>query len=165
MLRDAGFSTVASHPNVAGFWNRTHAYQLVGFDTYWSKPQFDTTDSVGNFLLDHSYYEQVFDQLQTIEQRPVFNYMLTIHGHLPYPTNERYPDRVTVGGDSDLLKGYINHLYYKSRDLMDMLEQLRKDDPEALIVVFGDHLPFLGPNYGLYKEYRQAHVGSRRLHR
>jgi len=152
MLKQLGYRTIASHPNVAGFWNRTHAYHLTGFDTYWSKADFDTSDAVGNFVLDHSYYEQVFDKLQDENSEPVFNYMLTIHGHLPYPTNEQYPDRVRSGLESGLLKGYLNHVYYKSRDLMAMLETLRADDPNSLIVIFGDHLPFLGPNYSIYTD-------------
>ncbi len=52
--------TIASHPNVPGFWNRTHAYNLVGFDTYLSKNDFDLSDSVDNLLLDHSYYDAFY---------------------------------------------------------------------------------------------------------
>ena len=153
VLRAAGYRTVASHPNVAGFWNRTHAYRLTGFDEYLAKSRFDTTDSVGNLLLDHSYYDQVFEQLGPLDEGPpLFNYMLTYHGHLPYPSGENYPDRVQAGRDVPLLQGYLNHLWYKSRDLMKRLETLRAEDPDALIVVFGDHLPFLGPNYGVHDE-------------
>ncbi|MEE9321288.1 MAG: LTA synthase family protein [Granulosicoccus sp.] len=153
VLAEAGFHTVASHPNVAGFWNRTHAYKLTGFKDYLSKSRYDTSDSVGTFLLDHSYYEQTFDLLGKLAEGPVFNYMVTYHGHLPYPTNENYPDMIKAGRDDEaLLHGYLNQLWYKSRDLMTMLEQLRSDDPDALIVLFGDHLPFLGPNYGVYDE-------------
>lgn len=155
VLASLGYKTIASHPNVAGFWNRTHAYNLVGFDTYWSKSDFDTSDSVGNFVLDHSYYSQVFDKLDTEADRPVFNYMLTIHGHLPYPRNERYPDVVNAGKESYLLQGYLNHIYYKSRDLMDMLPRLRADDPDALIIIFGDHLPNLGKNYAVYTDIKK----------
>ena len=152
LLADAGYRTVASHPNVPGFWNRTHAYRLTGFDEYLSKSSFDTTDSVGSFMLDHAFYEQVFEQLGTADPRPVFNYMLTYHGHLPYPNSPAYPDRVAPGREAPLLNGYLNHLWYKSRDLVERLEVLREEDPDALIVAFGDHLPFLDPNYGVYTE-------------
>lgn len=156
VLADAGYQTVASHPNVAGFWNRTLAYKLVGFEDYLSKSSFDLEDSVEGLLLDHSFFEQVDQQLARIgTDRPVFNYMLTYHGHLPYPTNDNYPDQIKpgeAGKDSTLLNGYLNQVWYKSRDLMVRVEKLRKDDPTALIVMFGDHLPFLGPNYGVYTE-------------
>ena len=35
---------------------------------------------------------------------------------------------------------------------MERLAILREEDPDALIVAFGDHLPFLDPNYGVYTE-------------
>ena len=158
VLSSLGYESIASHPNVAGFWNRTLAYNLIGFDQYWSKSEFDTSDAVGNFVLDHSFYDQVFDKISKTgnidneKQSPVFNYMLTLHGHLPYPTNDNYPDMVNAGKDSKLLQGYLNHVYYKSRDLMAMLDTLRSDDPEALIVIFGDHLPYLGKNYDVYTD-------------
>ncbi|MFK8079784.1 MAG: sulfatase-like hydrolase/transferase [Granulosicoccus sp.] len=153
LLGQAGYHTLASHPNVPGFWNRTNAYQLVGFDEYLSKAQFDMTDSIDTLLLDHSMYQQVFEHIDQLDlPGPVFNYMLTYHGHLPYPSNEAYPDQVKPGKESVLLNGYLNQIWYKSRDLMERLAILRKADPDALIVIFGDHLPFLGPNYGVYTE-------------
>lgn len=153
VLAKAGYQSLASHPNIPGFWNRTSAYQLIGFEQYLSKQDFDLEDSVGGLLLDHSYYDQVFAKLEEQqESRPVFNYMLTYHGHLPYPNGPDYPDQVMAGGDSPLLQGYLNHLWYKSRDLMERLNKLKQSDPTALIVIFGDHLPFLGNNFAVYDE-------------
>ena len=152
LLRDAGYRTVASHPNVPGFWNRTHAYRLTGFDEYLSVADFDTSDSVGNFMLDHAFYEQLFERLGPLDARPVFNYALTYHGHLPYPNSPDYPDQVAPGREAPLLNGYLNHVWYKSRDLVERLAILREEDPNGLIVAFGDHLPFLDPNYGVYTE-------------
>ena len=153
LLGKAGYATLASHPNVPGFWNRTNAYHHIGFETYLSKADFDMSDSVDNLLTDQSLYSQVFDYIDRAKtDKPVFNYMLTYHGHLPYPSSEKYPDKVSAGKDSNLLHGYLNQLWYKSRHLMDRLRILRAQDPDALIVIFGDHLPFLGPNYGVYTE-------------
>jgi len=152
MLSAAGYQSIASHPNVAGFWNRTHAYNLIGFDEYWNKAHFDTSDAVGNFVLDHSFYDQVFERFEQLDDRPTFNYMLTLFGHLPYPLNDDYPAVIKTGKESKLLEGYVNHLYYKTRDLMLMLKELRARDPNALIVIFGDHLPNLGGNYGVYTD-------------
>ena len=153
IMNQLGYRTVASHPNVPGFWNRTNAYQLIGFDEYISKTHFDLTDSVDTLLMDHSMYEQVFKYLDEARvSAPVFNYMLTYHGHLPYPSSENYPDKISAGKGSALLHGYLNQIWYKSRALMQQLNLLRQKDPDALIVIFGDHLPFLGPNYGVYTE-------------
>lgn len=153
LLADAGYRTIASHPNVPGFWNRNNAYPLIGFDEYLSKENFDMSDSVGTLLMDRSMYAQVYSHIEkTVQDEPVFNYMLTYYGHLPYPSSEAYPDKISAGQDSVLLHGYLNQIWYKSRDLMERIDILRREDPDALIVAFGDHLPFLGQNYGVYTQ-------------
>jgi len=48
--------------------------------------------------------------------------MLTYHGHLPYPSDPAFPDKLQSAKDDEtLLNGYLNHLWYKSRDLMNEL--------------------------------------------
>lgn len=153
LLAETGYRTIASHPNVPGFWNRSNAYPLIGFDEYLSKDDFDMSDSVDNLLMDSSMYTQVYSHIEeTQSDQPVFNYMLTYFGHLPYPSSDAYPDKVTAGQDSVLLHGYLNQVWYKSRDFMERIEILRREDPDALIVALGDHLPFLGQNYGVYTQ-------------
>jgi hypothetical protein len=144
-----GYRTIVSHPNVAAFWNRVNAYERIGFDTYWSKADFVLDDMNREFLSDASLYRQVMNKLDPLltDGTPVFNFILTYFGHLDYPLNERRPVRVTSDSDNGLLERYANTLYYKSRELMAFLETLRQRDPDSLIVLFGDHLPFLGPNF------------------
>ncbi|MEW6220045.1 MAG: hypothetical protein AB1634_11000 [Thermodesulfobacteriota bacterium] len=50
------------------------------------------------------------------------------------------------------MEAYANTIYYKSRELMVLLGELRRLDPQGLIVVFGDHLPFLGYDFAGYAE-------------
>jgi len=144
-----GYRTIASHPNVAAFWNRVNAYERIGFDTYWSVKDFVLDDVNREFLSDVSLYRQVLEKIDPLLQAgtPVFDFILTYFGHLDYPLNERRPDVITSTSDNSLLQRYANTLYYKSRELMDFLGELRRRDPDSLIIVFGDHLPFLGPNF------------------
>lgn len=147
LLHGDGYRTIASHPNIAAFWNRVNAYQRIGFDTYWSLNDFATDDMNRDFLSDSSMYRQVMEKIstQTDSAQPLFNYMLTFFGHLDYPLNEQRP--AVIKADSKMVQDYANTMYYKSRELMSFLKQLRARDPESLIVLFGDHLPFLGPNF------------------
>jgi phosphoglycerol transferase MdoB-like AlkP superfamily enzyme len=148
-LGSDGYRTLVSHPNVASFWNRVNAYERIGFDTYWSINDFELDDMNRGFLSDASLYRQVLEKIDPLLQdsAPVFNYILTYFGHLDYPLNERRPIQVTSSSANSLLERYVNTLYYKSRELMVFLKELRRRDPDALIILFGDHLPFLGPNF------------------
>ena len=153
ILRAAGFRTVASHPNKPQFWNRTNAYQRLGFETFWSREQFDLDDRNGDPLSDRSLHAQVARMLaETDDGRPVFDYIVTFDGHWPFDAGPRRPQRIRTRSSTPEVEAYANTLYYKSREMMDAIEYWRREDPESLIVVFGDHLPILGWNPGGFVE-------------
>ena len=154
-LRSQGYSTFVSHPNSPAFWNRVNVYRRIGFNTYWALPDFEQDDMNRNFLGDSSLYRQMLEKLDTrlTGEAPVFDYIVTIFGHLDYPFNSSRPKVISVSGDNKMLEDYANQMYYKSRELMTFLAQLRQRDPDSLIVMFGDHLPFLGSNFGGYTEH------------
>ncbi|MEW6519001.1 MAG: LTA synthase family protein [Thermodesulfobacteriota bacterium] len=153
-LAAEGYTTVASHPNVAMFWNRVHAYRRVGFQNYWSRDSFALDDMNREFLSDASLYRQVLTRIQPLLESgvPMLNYVLTFFGHQDYPLGPARPPVISATSASPLVESYANTIYYKSRELMDFLEVLRQLDPHGLIVLFGDHLPFLGHNYEAFVE-------------
>jgi len=153
LLREAGFRTIASHPNVPGFWNRYTAYGRLGFETFWAADEMDLSDSNGPFLADRSLHSQVSAKLAaTADDRPLFNYIVTIDGHWMYDPSAARPPVIDSKSQIPEVRDYANMLHYKSRQMMDAIEAIRRDDPDALIVVFGDHLPMLGRNFAGYVE-------------
>lgn len=153
-LAEAGYRSFASHPNAAPFWNRINAYRRVGFEQYWSDRDFILDDMNGEFLSDASLFRQVLDRVgpELSGAQPVFNYVLTYFGHLDYPLNSARPEVIKANTDNALVQAYANTVYYKSREVMGFVKALRKRDPDAIIVMFGDHLPSLGWNHGGYTE-------------
>jgi phosphoglycerol transferase MdoB-like AlkP superfamily enzyme len=153
-LAEEGYATLASHPNVAMFWNRVHAYRRVGFQHYWSKDHFELDDMNREFLSDASLYRQVMSRIQPLLESgvPMLNYILTFFGHQDYPLGPERPPVITAASAEPLVEAYANTIYYKSRELMDFLDELLQVDPNGLIVLFGDHLPFLGNNYEAFVE-------------
>jgi phosphoglycerol transferase MdoB-like AlkP superfamily enzyme len=149
LLAEHGYATLASHPNIPVFWNRINAYRRVGFDTYWSKRDFVLDDMNREFLSDASLYRQVLDKIaEPLEQgQPLLNYILTYFGHWKYPLNDARPDRITATSDVEEVTTYANTMYYKSLELMAFLDRLRARDPDSIILLLGDHLPFLGENF------------------
>ncbi|MGL4474811.1 MAG: LTA synthase family protein [Shewanella sp.] len=153
-LSDAGYQTTASHPNHAGFWNRVNAYNRVGFDKYWSINDFSQDDMNREFMSDVSLFNQVWDKTAANRDngQATLNYIVTIFGHLDYPLNERRPVVISATGANEMAVKYANQMYYKTREIMDFIATVQAQDPQALIVMFGDHLPFLGPNYDGYTQ-------------
>jgi hypothetical protein len=144
---------VASHPNIAGFWNRYNAYERLGFETFWAQDQLDMSDSNGPFLADRSLHRQVREKLQaTDDGRPVLDYIITIDGHWMYDAGDKRPPVLTSQSKIKEVGDYANMLHYKTRQMMDGIEAIRRDDPDSVIVLFGDHLPMLGRKFAGYVE-------------
>lgn len=154
ILADKGYRTVVSHPNVPVFWNRVNAYHNIGFQEYFAKDDFVLDDMNREFLADSSLYRQVLEKLSDSlnKKQPVLDYIVTYFGHWNYPLSDSRPNKITSRSEVEDVTSYANTVYYKSRELVTFIEQLNKRDPDSIIVVFGDHLPSLGDNFGGYVE-------------
>jgi phosphoglycerol transferase MdoB-like AlkP superfamily enzyme len=154
LLAEKGYRTIASHPNVPVFWNRANAYKRMGFQTYWSLQDFVQDDMNREFMSDSTLYRQVLEKISGSldAKQPVLDYIVTYFGHWNYPLSESRPDKISSPSTVEEVPAYANTIYYKSRELMTFIHELRKRDPEGIIVVFGDHLPFLGENFAGYVE-------------
>ncbi|WP_374655310.1 LTA synthase family protein [Dongia sp.] len=152
LLGDQGYRTVASHPNAPGFWNRINAYRRLGFDTFWSKGDFALDEMIVWMLSDRSLYRQIAAKLKAeSDRRPVLDFIVTLYGHWTYDMVPERPAVVPINPDLTELGQFATAMHYKSIELMDEIERLRRDDPTSLIIAFGDHLPNLGYNWGEYK--------------
>lgn len=153
-LRDAGYRTFASHPNDAGFWNRSNAYPRLGFDEFWAKPDFASDEMISWMLSDRSLYRQIDEKIKAeAGDRPALNFVVTLYGHWTYDMVPERPAVVPIDPAQAELGQFATAMYYKSIELMDEIQRLRAADPDALIVAFGDHLPNLGYNWGGYKNH------------
>ncbi|NOS73289.1 MAG: LTA synthase family protein [Methyloglobulus sp.] len=152
ILADKGYRTIASHPNVPVFWNRVNAYRNVGFQTYWSIADFVQDDMNREFMADATLYRQVMEKISDSldKKEPMLDYIVTYFGHWNYPLGATRPSKITAKSKVEEVTTYANTIYYKSRELMTFIDLMRKRDPDGIIVVFGDHLPFLGENFAGY---------------
>ncbi len=152
LLAGLGYRTLVSHPNVPVFWNRINAYRRMGFQTYWSEKDFVLDDMNREFLADVSLYRQVLAKIAAplAARQPLLDYIVTYFGHWNYPLSDSRPNKITSTSTVEEVSTYANTVYYKSRELMDFIKQLQASDPDSLIVVFGDHLPFMGENFAGY---------------
>ena len=153
LLREIGYRAVASHPNSPGFWNRQVAYQKLGFETFWSLPDFIQDDMAGPFLSDKSLHAQVGEKLaNTADGRPVFDYIVTFYGHWAYDASKFRPQVISTKSHVDEVQAYVNTVHYKSQEMMDAVAHIQASDPDSIIILFGDHLPILGQQFAGYVE-------------
>jgi hypothetical protein len=150
LLRDAGYTTIASHPYKSNFWNREAAYRHVGFNGYFPMDAYELDDMDGMFLSDRSNFTQVRGR-ELATASPRLSYVVSLSSHYPFDRNKAVrPDLVSVVPDEGHVGSYANAIAWSTAAFMDYVESVLSSDPTALVVAFGDHAPVLGSNPNPY---------------
>ncbi len=145
-LKRLGYTTIASHPNAASMYNRGNAYPIIGFDKVIFAPDLDMSDKDAVWLNDRSFLQQnlqlVKTQLKT--RKPFLNYVMTVGGHFPYELAQQRSAKLDVTKlPKSLAAKALQLSYYTASAVNEYLETLRAIDPDALIVIMGDHFPYV----------------------
>lgn len=164
VLKTGGYQTLATNAFLPDFFNSTNAYAGMGFsETYYpreyavGRESYFTTGDVANekYMFDGDLLQQNVDfvaqQMQRNQGQPIFNYVISMYGHLPHDINtEKRPQLIRLQGEfrDDQLERAVNQYYYRSQAVADYVKKLTKIDPDSLIILVSDHLPPLtyGPN-------------------
>ena len=156
LFRRAGYRTTAIHPFHAWYWSRDVVYPLLGFDEFQSLTDFAHAKMEGPWVSDEPLVDRILEQLSD-ESRPRFIMAITMSTHGPYSLPLSGAEEVQVVGklsadNTLLLTNYAHKLRQTDRALERLVRALEARKRKTLLVVFGDHLPMLGPNYSLYRE-------------
>jgi len=152
-LNQLGYTTVATNAMTPDIFNAQKAYESLGFEqqyyisgnTYLSKKEGDRFLYDGDLLGQNIQFVKEFIQKDSTQL--LFNYVLGIYGHSPNTMDpERHPENLQVFLDdqkipNEKFKRSINQIYYRTLSLSKYVSQLKEVDPDALIVIVGDHLP------------------------
>jgi len=178
-LRLAGYRTVASNSFKPTFFNAVSAYEGIGFgEMYFPKEYVDdattylsTGDTTGElYMFDGHLFNQniefVREAIADKDAPPLFNYVLTMFGHLPHVLNtEKRPYflKLVSGYRDPQLERVANQFYYRSQAVAEYVRQLTAIDPRSLIILVSDHVP---PLQGLitYKKLRYLDNKKDNLH-
>ena len=138
LLAAEGWDTLFVHPFDRRFFRRHRAMPAMGFAGFADGRAFSAAKRYGPYVSDEAVGEFL---LATIERRqaddrPLFAYAVTIEAHDPYGIG-RLPD------ENDPVRQYVRHLENADRMLGQIGDRLDKSGKRALLVFFGDHVPFL----------------------
>lgn len=164
LLQRAGYRTYATNSFKPEFFNEDLAYRGLGFQNiYFPKAYSGGQNSYIDIEIPKKEQNFIFDgdlltrNLDFIEQYmhnspqvPLFNYILGVYGHYPFKIDYvKRPKVINVevptGFDKKLIEMLANQLYYRSEAVALFLEKLKAVDPQAIVVIVGDHLPNLEP--------------------
>jgi len=111
-------------------------------------------------IFDDDLYKQNNDYIANnyIEKKPILNYMFSVWGHAFHDmTSSQRPQIIDVKNKKELGISQhsiraVNQQYYRINAIKKYLKNIRKISPNALVIMYSDHLPVLD-NKNSYKTY------------
>ncbi len=160
-LKGQGYRATGSHPSYNWFYNRQNVNAYLGFDSYrFTEDYFGPVYGADPVLNDDGFLPDltrtVLEQLE--QDAPLFSFSVTYQGHRPYGDRECWwgepEDFFTNPGLDDasryILSNYLGSVMATQRYLSDMVDAFRASDEPIVLVVFGDHKPWLGNGNSVY---------------
>jgi len=153
-----GYTSIALHPFMRKFWERDVVYKNFGFDKYTDIDGFKGMEVSGGFISDGALADKILEEVE-MSKRPVFLFAVSMQNHGPYLPN-RYQDndfKVIDGHMNETKRGtlesYAKGLSDADKSLQKIVDNVTFSGKPTIIIFFGDHLPYLGKDFSIYKDY------------
>ena len=150
-LGSQGYVTRALHPYAKWFWNRGTTYKDFGFDTFMSEDELPPLAKRGPLASDKAFFNEIMREADE-QTRPFFFFAVTLQNHGPYePFRYTDPslDVETTAGDAakQSILSYAEGTADGDKALASLMDWAKHRKRHTILVMFGDHLPPLGPAY------------------
>ncbi|WP_052339552.1 LTA synthase family protein [Gorillibacterium massiliense] len=145
LLKENGYTTSTFHTNIVEFWNRGELYDALGFDRYYDKAFFGSSDEVFFGASDDVLYAKTLEELKTKEQssQPFYSQIISMTAHHPFTIPEdKKLLKLPKSYDNTLVGDYIQAQHYADHALGQFIEGLKENRmwDDSLIVIYGDHM-------------------------
>ena len=160
-FRQQGYQTSGDHPSFQWFYNRENVNQYLGFVEYRFVEDYYTRFTNGQVAMDQIFFpqltESVLEKLGT--GQPLFSFSVSYQGHGPYSSGgcgwgdvDNYVKNENLDEASrNILANYFGSVRNTQKHLQAMVERFRQSEEPIVLVVFGDHKPWLGNANSVYE--------------
>ncbi|ANU24094.1 LTA synthase family protein [Planococcus donghaensis] len=140
LLKNAGYDTAAMHAFKKDFWNRDEVYKNIGFNQFFSRPDFPDAQDIGMAVNDEDFLTTSVELAEQLKE-PYFAFMVALSSHTPYTIPDNFEELNLTGYEDPLLKGYYETVHYVDGAVGTIIDQLKQKEmwDDSLIVFYGDH--------------------------
>ena len=155
-----GYDTHYVHPGYGWFYNRNNVNRYLGFtQSVFTENGFgelvDPTTAVW-----HSDRQLVDYLLQDLadSSSPLFSFAVSYQNHGPYSSETSYQEYLTpeatglCAESCHILNNYLYGVNETIGEYVRLAQTLETDDSPVILVLFGDHKPWLGNENAVYRE-------------
>ena len=153
-FRDNRYYTEGLHTGFRWYYNRQNICADLGFQNYYFHGDFHETDRSD---------ELFFSALTTLYERrdksvPYFSHSLTFQNHGGYEsgyTTEPYMlERGELSEESfNIVNNYLTGIDDTVERIWSFVDSLRDDPEPVILLLYGDHKPWLGDSESVYREF------------
>lgn len=158
-LKDQGYTVEGSHPYYSWFYDRDNINTYIGFDNYRFLDGDYEKYLQWQYVSDRDLFSEIYnDYVKNKESgKPYFSFSLNMQSHGPYYTTVFTGHKEYFSGDYtegciNAMKNYLYSIMSGDEQLKIMIDQLRTDEEPVVLVMFGDHLPWMGDGNVFYEE-------------
>ncbi len=154
-FNEQGYYTEGSHSCYDWFYNRKNVNTYLGFQNYWFLEN-RYGEMAGGIAADFILLPDILELYQARDKsQPYFSFSVTYQGHGPYATDKLTRTDGHWSGDGSeesyyILNNYLASVKDTSAHLTDLVNALRTDEAPVVLVVYGDHNPWLGYSNSVY---------------
>ena len=151
ILKSQGYTTSAIHCYYPQGYNRNLAYPRLGFDKFLSIYTLDNLEYIREYPDDLSTYKNIISLYENKkDDEKMFNFTLTMQNHGSY-TDENFQNSVVAfGGEYPKLNQYLSLIKIADSSLEYLINYFKKQDEHTIIVLFGDHQPYVEDEFYNY---------------
>ena len=159
-LNGQGYRTVFGHGNNEWFYNRNNVCDYLGFQESYFLENYYGQMNGGEITYDNIFLPSILDtyaQAKAASGQPYFGEFVTYQGHGPYSTVYLpYGEDWYTGEVSEeayyILNNYFGSLASTQLYLRELVDRLRDREDPVILVLYGDHKPWLGDSNSVYYE-------------
>ena len=159
-LRQNGYTTEGAHPVTMEFYDRINVNANLGFENYYFEENYFKAGAPYYITWDAKFIpelKKIYDARD--KSKPYFNFSVSYQGHGPYSATDSHFETPYVKSDhvSEADKNILNNYLHAQKQTTELLytfvtEMLATEDP-LVIVLFGDHKPWMGDFGHVYGSY------------
>ncbi len=160
-FRSQGYKVEGLHPCYQWFYNRLNVNQYLGFENYYFVENLFTQYTNGGIANDNIFFPELIKAYEagTAGDQPYFNFSVTYQGHGPYGATRCWwgevsdfvvDDGTYTQDQLTIMANYLGSVADTSKRLKALTEYFQADDEPVVLVLFGDHNPWMGDGNSIY---------------
>ena len=162
-FKDQGYDALYRHPGYSWFYNRSNVNEYLGFDEcVFNESGFGDLISIEDALFksDTVLVDYLLNDIdsRTEDDDPLFLFSVSYQNHGPYSSETYWEEYVTPAKTGWSMESccVINNYLAGIRSTIEQMRRLTRElearDEPVVLVLFGDHKPWMGNGSSVYAE-------------